>query len=263
MSPHVDILDEQEPIGRSFIGAVLFHVLLVASVAGFSILKSNGPALGSEKGGHAGSVAITPVDKIPLPSNNAPPNPVANDTPSQVPTPKAPPKVAPQPKPFVKPPDPDAIPIKGGFTKKKYAQPPDKFRAQEKDPPNQLTSTSGRQLSSDMFAMQGSGRMGLGENAPFGNQFGAYAETLRNLVAAKWKTTDIDARVRTAPELTVTFTLHRDGSITNLHITRTSGIAALDRSGQRAILDASPFPKMPPQFPKDQTDIDFVFELKR
>src|SRR4051812_19455558 len=126
MSPHIDILDEQEPIGKSFAGAVVFHVLLVASVMGFTALKNNGPSLGSEKGGHAGSVVITPVDKIPLPSNPAPPNPVANDTPSQVPTPKAPPKVAPKSKPFVKPPDPDAIPIKGGFTKKKYAEAVDK-----------------------------------------------------------------------------------------------------------------------------------------
>jgi protein TonB len=167
-----------------------------------------------------------------------------------------------KPKPVVRPPDPDAIPIKGGYTKKQYAQ-PDKYRAQERDVPNQLTSNSGRQLSSDMFAMQGSGRMGLGENAPFGNQFGAYAETLRNIVASHWRTTDIDARLRTAPQVIVTFTLHRDGSVTNVHVTQSSGIAPLDRSGQRAILDSAPFPKMPPQFPKDQTDIDFVFELKR
>ena len=111
--------------------------------------------------------------------------------------------------------------------------------------------------------MQGSGTMGLGENSPFGNQFGAYAEILRNMVASKWRTSDIDARIRTAPQVIVTFTLHRDGSVTNVHITQSSGNTALDRSGQRAILDASPFPKMPPQFPKDQTDIDFVFELKR
>ena len=264
MSPHIDILDEHEPIGRSFVGAVLFHVLLVALVAGFTALKINGPTLGAEKGGHMGSVAITPVDKIPLPKPDAPPNPVAKDTPSNVPSPKAPPKVAPKPKERVKPPDPNSIPIPGGFTKRKYAEPPpDKFRAQEKTIDNQLTSHSGRQLSSDMFAMQGSGKMGLGENSPFGNQFGAYAEILRKLVAEKWKTSDIDQKIRTAPEVTVTFTLHRDGSVANVHITKSSGNAALDRSGQRAILDAAPFPKMPPAFPKDQTDIDFIFELKR
>src|SRR5262249_54407795 len=155
------------------------------------------------------------------------PNPVATDTPSQVPTPKAPPKPVAKPKPIVKPPDPDAIPIKGGDTKKQYAQAPDKYRQQEKDVPNQTYSNSGRQPSSEMFAIQGSGKMGLGENAPFGNQFGAYAEILRNLVASKWRTQDIDPRLRTAPQVIVTFTLHRNGSVTNLHVSQSSGIAPL------------------------------------
>jgi TonB family protein len=140
---------------------------------------------------------------------------------------------------------------------------PDRYNEQRKDAPNQLTSTVGRQLSSDKMAIQGSGRMGLGENAPFGNQFGAYAEMLRNLVASKWQTGDVDARIRTAPEVTVTFLLRRDGSIGKPVVSKSSGLTELDRSALRAILDAAPFPRLPPQFPKDQTTIDFVFELKR
>jgi periplasmic protein TonB len=263
MAPHVDTFDQPERLRGSFAGSLIFHAALVLGVGGVTVLQNSGPTFGVEKGGRAGTVSITPVASIPLPTNNAPPNPVATDTPSQVPTPKAPPKPVAKPKPIVKPPDPDAIPIKGGYTKKQYAQAPDKYRQQEKDVPNQIYSNSGRQLSSEMFAIQGSGKMGLGENAPFGNQFGAYAEILRNLVAGKWRTQDIDPRLRTAPQVIVTFTLHRNGSVTNLHVSQSSGIAPLDRSAQRAILDASPFPQMPPQFPKDQTDIDFVFELKR
>jgi protein TonB len=83
------------------------------------------------------------------------------------------------------------------------------------------------------------------------------------MVASKWKTSDIAASIRTAPQVVVTFTLRRDGSASNVHVTQSSGNSALDRSGVRAILDAAPFPKLPPNFPKDQTDIDFVFELKR
>jgi protein TonB len=262
MALPIDTFDRPERLTRFFAQSLAFHVVLAAGAISFTILKSNGPTLGANKGGHFGTVAITPVGSIPLPTNTAPRNPVATDTPSQVPTPKAPPKVIEKPKPVVKPPDPNALAIKGGFTKKKYAEPPDKFRQKEKDIPNQVYSNSGRQLSSEMFAIQGSGTMGL-DNAPFGNQFGAYADILRNLVASKWKTQDIDPRLRTAPQVVVTFTLHRNGTVSNLRISQSSGIAPLDRSAQRAILDASPFPQMPPQFPKDQTDIDFVFELKR
>jgi TonB family protein len=264
MSPHVDILEDREPLGRPLLGSVAFHLLLVGAIAGAGVVRSrNSIKMGVENpGGGIGSVAITPVNSIPLPSTPGPKNPVANDTKSQVPTPKETPKPFTKAKPEPKKVDPNAMPIPGGFTKKQYAQ-VDKFREKQQDRPNQMYSTSGQQLSSDMFAMQGSGRMGLGDNSPLGNQFGPYARILRDMVAGKWKTSDIAASIRTAPQVIVTFTLRRDGSASNVHVTQSSGNSALDRSGVRAILDAAPFPKLPPNFPKDQTDIDFVFELKR
>jgi protein TonB len=263
MSPHVDILEDRERLGRPLLGSIAFHALLIGVVVGVGVVRQGDSIkLGTEKpGGGIGSVAITPVNSIPLPTTPSPKNPVANETPSQVPTPKEPPKPVAKPKPEVRKVDPNALPIPGGFTKKQYAK-QDKFREKQQDRPNQMYSTSGQQLSSDMFAMQG-GRMGLGDNSPLGSQFGAYARILRDMVASKWRTSDVAANIRTAPQVIVTFTLHRDGSATNVHVTQSSGNSALDRSGQRAILDAAPFPKMPPQFPKDQTDIDFVFELKR
>ena len=265
MSPHVDILEDREPLGRPLLGSVAFHLLLVGLIAGIGVVRSSGSIkMGVEDaGGGIGSVAITPVDSIPLPTNPGPRNPVANDTKSFVPTPKeTPPKPVAKSKPEPKKVDPNSIPIAGGYTKKQYAQ-VDRFREKQQDKPNQMYSTSGQQLSSDMFAMQGSGRMGLGENSPLGNQFGAYARILRDMVASKWRTNDIASNIRTAPQVVVTFTLHRDGSAGNVHVTQSSGNSALDRTGVRAILDAAPFPNLPPNFPKDQTDIDFVFELKR
>jgi protein TonB len=266
MTPHVDIWEERETLGRSFAGSVVFHLVLVGLVAGVGVLRSRTAiSLGVENpgGGIGSSVAITPVSSIPLPQNDAPRNPVANDTKSQVPVPKPPPKTVAKPKPEPPPKkvDPNALPVPGGFTKKQYAQ-VDKFREKQQDRENQLYSTAGQALSSDMFATPG-GRMGLGPNQPFGSQFGAYAEILRSRVANAWRTADIDAAVRTAPRVTVTFTLHRDGSVTDLRVSRSSGVGALDRSALRAIRDASPFPRVPPQFPKDQTDIDFIFELQR
>jgi len=111
--------------------------------------------------------------------------------------------------------------------------------------------------------LAGGGGVGVGNNSPFGNQFGAYADLLRTRVAKYWQTTMIDPRLRTAPQVSVTFTLHRDGSATGIRITQKSGINALDISAQRAIMDAAPFPQLPPQFPKNEAEIEFVFELKR
>ena len=87
------------------------------------------------------------------------------------------------------------------------------------------------------------------------------ADLLRNRVAQFWKTTDI--RATSAPLVGVTFVLHRDGSATAIRITQKSGISALDISAQRAIMDAAPFPPLPPQFPKNEAEIEFLFRLKQ
>ena len=94
MSPHVDILEDREQLGRSLLGSVAFHLLLVGAIAGVGVVRSSSSIkLGVENpGGGIGSVAITPVNSIPLPSTPGPKNPVANDTPSQVPVPKEIPK---------------------------------------------------------------------------------------------------------------------------------------------------------------------------
>ena len=80
-------------------------------------------------------------------------------------------------------------------------------------------------------------------------------------MAQYWKTTDV--RANNAPVVGVTFTLRRDGSVTGIRITQKSGIAALDISAQRAIMDAAPFPQLPPQFPKNEAEIEFLFQLKQ
>ena len=205
---------------------------------------------------------MNPVSSIALPSHAGPKNPVATDTQSAVPVPIT--KAKPAPKVTV--PDPKAIPIPSRNAKltrpSPAAAPPDKWRASQKDLPNQLYSTAGTRVSTPDFALAGGGGVGVGNNSPFGNQFGAYADLLRTRVAQYWKTTDI-SRQHTRRMVGVTFTLHRDGSVTGIRITQKSGISALDISAQRAIMDAAPFPQLPPQFPKNEAEIEFLFQLKQ
>jgi len=264
MSPHVDILDQPERLASSFFGSLAFHGLLVAAVAGAGWVQSrNTISMGDPNGGRFGAVTVNPVASIALPSHAGPKNPVATDTESAVPVPVS--KAKPAPKVTV--PDPKAIPIPSRNAKvsrpSPAAAPPDKWRASQKDLPNQLYSTAGTRVATPDYALAGGGGVGVGTNSPFGNQFGAYADLLRNRVAQYWQTTTIDPRLRTAPQVSVRFTLHRNGSVTGIRITQTSGINALDISAQRAIMDAAPFPQLPPQFPKNAAEIEFVFELKR
>jgi outer membrane biosynthesis protein TonB len=48
-----------------------------------------------------------------------------------------------------------------------------------------------------------------------------------------------------------------------LQILQRSGIPTLDYSVQRAIMEASPFPPIPPGFDRSSAKVEFWFELKR
>jgi protein TonB len=262
MSPHVDILDQSEHLAPSFFGSLAFHGLLVATLLGAGWVQSrNTISMGDPNGGRFGAVTVNPVASIALPPHSGPKNPVATDTESSVPVPVS--KAKPTPK--VTMPDPKAIAIPSRNAKASRptpaAAPPDKWRASQKDLPNQLYSPSGTRATTTDYALTGGGGVGVGNNSPFGNQFGAYADLLRNRVAQYWKTTDI--RANHAPVVGVTFMLHRDGSVTGVRISQRSGISALDISAQRAVMDAAPFPQLPPQFPKSEAEIEFLFQLKQ
>jgi protein TonB len=262
MSPHVDILDQPERLAPSFFGSLVFHGLLAVAIAGLGWVQSrNTISMGDPNGGRLGAVTVNPVAAIALPSNTGRKNPVATDTQSAVPVPVL--KAKPSPKVTV--PDPNAIPIPSRNAKltrpSPAAAPPDKWRASQKDLQNQVYSTAGTRVSTPDFALAGGGGVGVGSSSPFGNQFGAYADLLRTRVAQYWKPTDV--RANNAPIVGVTFTLHRDGSVTGIRITQKSGVAALDISAQRAIMDAAPFPPLPPQFPKNEAEIEFLFQLKQ
>src|SRR2546421_20380 len=126
---------------------------------------------------------------------------------------------------------------------------------------NEIYTPAGQRANSPQYQTPGAGGVGVGTNSPFGNQFGYYADLLRQQVGRNWKTADIDPRIRTAPQVVVTFTLRRDGTATSVNVTQKSGISALDVSAQRAIYDASPFPKLPDQFRKNEAWMAIVFEV--
>ena len=262
MSPHVDILEQPEHLRGPFVGSLVFHAGLVVLFGGMVwVGKGSSITLGSKDGGRMGSVLVNPVS-IPLPNKGGPVNPVANDTKSQVPTP--PPEKKP-PKPAVKAPDPKAIalPTKTPPKPSWWVADNNKLRAKQKDQPNQVYSRPGQALSTPMLAMPGGGGDRLGtSNLPFGTQFGAYADLIVQQVARAWNRPAADSRFSN-PRATISFTLKRDGSISDVKISQRSGMTALDYSAQRAIMDAAPFPPFPAGFNKTETGIDFVFELGR
>ena len=264
MANHYDILEERESLRGPFLQSALFHAAVAGALVVSTIQFQHSREVWGSASTQAGNaVPVTAVKTIPLPSRQGLVNPVANDTESRVPEP--PPKA--KPKPEVKLFDPDAIELKDRKTPKptKAESAPNKFRAKQQDLPNQLYSNSGQALVSPQFGLTGAGGVGIGNSSPFGEQFGWYANLIRDKVARSWRTADVDPRLHSAPPVTVTFTINRDGSVpvSSVRIAQKSGNAALDYSAQRAILDAMPFQALPPQFPRSSADIEFVFELRR
>src|SRR5262249_49761935 len=188
-------------------------------------------------------------------------NPVANDSESQAPA--APPK----PKAAIKErePEPDAIPIKSRNARKKSSPVASSTQRYQPDEPktNRVYGSTGPALVWPMMGQVGSGGVGVGRGTPLGDRFGAYAALLQQLVAQKWRTQDVDPRIRTAPPAILNFTILRDGTIKDIRVKTSSGNAVLDRSAERALYDVGKVPPLPAGFERDQAEIEFWFELKR
>jgi protein TonB len=263
MATHVDILEQRESLKTPLLASVLAHAALFAFVAAYANLSGRpGLRWGTPHalGSGGGTVGITAVRQIPLPSRSGETNPLANDTESRVP---APPKPAP-PKPAAREPEPDAIAIRGKKTaaQRQRQRPSSRSYRAQTDRPNQLYSSAGQALSSEMFGAQ-TGTGGVGVGGAFGERFGWYRDLLERRVAQKWRTEEVDSRLQTAPPVIITFEILRNGGIRDLRIIQGSGNRALDYSAQRAIYEASPFPELPPAYERNSAQIEFWFQLKR
>ncbi len=259
-----DILDARESLRRPLMGSLGLHagaalLIAVLGVANFAKREQWGDP--NSKGG--GAVAVTAVKSIPITGHEGPTNRVASNTESQVPEPvtKAEKKTR-----AAEREDEDAIPLKSRHKPKSSAS--DSYRnprtKQEPQPENQLTSRAGQTASSPLFApAPGSGGVGVGDSTPFGTRFGAYAALLRDRVAQKWHTEQVDSRIRALPAAIVTFDIQRNGQVRNVRVVQSSGNVSVDYSAQRAVMEASPFEPLPAAYSGSSATIEIWFAFKR
>ncbi len=263
MNGHVDILEHSDSLRRFLALSAVAHGVLFTSIVVWTNINahSHGVQWGTPTSLGGGSVGITAVKQLPLPPRSGMANPLANDTESRVP---APPK--PEPKRVVRE-EPDAIPIRAR-TKKVAEQP--KYGQQARSTttaqgrPNQLYSTAGQALSSNMYGnASGTGGVGVGSGSAFGYRFGWYRDLLERRIAEKWRTDEVDSRIQTAPPVIVTFTIMRNGTVQGLRVLQGSGNYALDTSAKRAVMEAAPFQELPRDFERNDAQIEIWFQLKR
>jgi TonB family protein len=130
------------------------------------------------------------------------------------------------------PPDPNAIPGHGG---------PPKIQTGMGDTPG--SSASGVNMN---------GQAG----GDFASRYAWYIAAAKRRVDPNWDRLSIDAAVRNSAVLhcEVTFVIQHDGSIKDVHITKSSGNLSWDNSAIRAIAASSPFAPLPSDWrPPDVT----------
>ncbi|MBV8829550.1 MAG: TonB family protein [Acidobacteriaceae bacterium] len=259
MAAHPDILEQRDRLTVPFIGALTVHVCVIALLfIGWYWMNRRRDTLGDLNPAGGQAYTVSSVHNIPIPRREAPPNPVANDTQSTVPTAPAKQQIQKnQPQP-----DKNAFEI----AEKPKRQAPKPTHQQQYTPPapaNQVYSRSPQALSNPMYGAQsGAGQVGLGPNTPLGNnRLGWYAEIIRQKIAQNWNTNGLDARSQNAPAI-VNFYIMRDGSIKNPQIVQTSGNPTIDNTALRAVYQSNPFPALPPQISEPYITAQFTFNLR-
>jgi TonB family protein len=91
--------------------------------------------------------------------------------------------------------------------------------------------------------------------------WGEYAESMVSKIRVHWEEEMPRPLLQTGMKgvVTIRFTIHRDGSITEVNIINSSGVAPYDYAAKKAIELASPLKPLPPDFPKETEHVTAMF----
>ncbi len=256
-----------------FVWSVGLHGLLALAVTAVAMYAPKTENWGSPGAGNAVPVGmVRSVPGIPLPRPETTTNSrVVDETHALY---KAP---AP-PKPIEKTTNALEIPK---FEKEKRAKPPQHLSRLLEDktppPPNAVPEKNAGGAPSLPYAAptQVPGQFTMGAATPgglaftgagasdFGSRYGWFVDAVRNRISSNWLQSSIDPSIRFAPRAVVTFTILRDGSITNIQIMKSSGYPSVDDSARRAILSSSPVSRLPNDFFGSTVNVEFWFDFHR
>jgi protein TonB len=97
----------------------------------------------------------------------------------------------------------------------------------------------------------------------FGTQFPWYVEAVQRRVSSNWLQATIDPTISWAPRCVVNFEILRDGTITNIQLTQSSGNQSVDLSAIRAVQSSNPLNPLPAAYRGSYVNVEFWFDFKR
>jgi periplasmic protein TonB len=255
-----------EGLKKPFFWSILFHALLFSSLVTSTIFSHRGDMWGSAGGDGAVSVGL--VAKLP---GIMLPRPEAVTQSQVVDTSKGLYKSEPEPKPKEVEPDVKKIPEFAKEKAPKIVSRPSKVFEDKTPPPTNAVPYGGGgspALPYSSFAMNnGPSQGGMGFNGPgggdFAGRFPSYVDAVRNRISSNWLQSTVDPTVRWAPRAMFTFQVLRDGTVTNVQMTQSSGNRSVDNSALRAILSSSPVSALPSNYSGNSVTVEFYFDFRR
>ena len=97
----------------------------------------------------------------------------------------------------------------------------------------------------------------------FGSRFSWYVEAVQRRISSNWLQSTVDPSIAYAPRVVVTFTILRDGTVTNVQITQKSNDYSVDSSAVRAVNASSPLDRLPGGYSGSSVNVEFYFDYHR
>jgi periplasmic protein TonB len=247
---------------RFLFASIALHGVLVVLLVVSSFLVRRGESWGGPGGSvTVGIVGSVPAIPLPRPEVETPSRvvdesrglyksePKPKPEPNATPIPKfernKPPKYVTRPSKILEnptPPPPNAVPYGGGGT------------------PSIPTTTFAMSANA---ASQGGLSFAATGGGDFGSRFSWYVEAVQRRISSNWLQSTVDPAVAYAPRVIVTFTILRNGSVTNIQITRSSNNYSVDNSAIRAVRDSSPLDRLPAAYSGSEVNVEFWFDFHR
>jgi periplasmic protein TonB len=254
------------PLGNFFAASLALHCVLGALL----YISAHYSPHEESWGGPGGAISVGVVGSvpgIPMPRPElASPNRVVDESKGLY-------KTEPPPKIPEKQPDATPIPKFDRVKPPKYVTRPSKVLENKAPPPQNAVPYGGGGTPTvpyTSFAM-GTGTatqagMGFSNDAGggnFGARFSWYVEAVQRRVSSNWIQATVDPGIQYAPRVVVTFDVLKDGTITNVQVTKSSGNASVDTSAVRAVRDSSPLGHLPAEYSGSKVGVEFWFDYKR
>jgi len=244
-----------EPIAGPAAGSIVLHGVILAFLVFYGLLSGlfHSNLWGNKGVGGAMQVNLV-SNALPLPADlpiNQ--NVLATETPSQAPA-----EPSPKEKQAV---DEKAIPILG---KQKPKQMPVQKTQLHQQPSKDNLARYGEQAGSSMprqmmpqNASNGPAAIGDGD---FASKFGWYVDDINRRMAQSWLKQEVDPRTPRGTRVYLVFTIHRDGSISDVQLDRSSGAPTLDRSCQRGVQRVERFQTLPQAYNSSTLKVGYYCE---